>query len=90
MPNNSTKISNKRVKCKIEFSKPVTSVQAKMGEYKADCESGIVPSKEWTLVFNGIKLDKPKVFDVTVIADGMLINMDCITINPALGGGDPF
>lgn len=90
MPNNSTKISNKRVKCKIEFSKPVTSVQAKMGEYKADCESGIVPSKEWTLVFNGIKLDKPKVFDVTVIADGMLINMDCITINLALGGGDPF
>lgn len=90
MANNSTKISNRRVKCKIQFSKPVASVQAKIGEYKAECDSGIVPSKNWTLVFNGIKLNKPKEFDVTVIADGMLVNMDLITINPALGGGDPF
>ena len=90
MVNNTTKISNKRVKCKIQFSKAVSSVQAKIGEYKADCVSDVKPSKNWTLVFSGIKLDKSTTFDVTVIADGVLINIDRITINPALGSGDPF
>lgn len=90
MENNTTKISNKRVKCKIQFSKPISSVQAKIDAHKADCDSEVKPSKNWTLVFSGIKVDKPTTFDVTVIAEGKLINMDRITITPALGGGDPF
>lgn len=90
MANNTTKITNRRVKCKIQFSKPVTSVQAKIESYIADCDADVKPSKNWILVFSGIRLEKSKTFDVTVIAEGRLINMDRITIIPALGGCDPF
>lgn len=90
MTNNTVKISNKRAKCRISFSKPVSSVLAKMEDIDGECTSTITPSKDWTITFSGMKLNKEKEFNVSVIADGVIVNTEKIIVKPALGGGDPF
>ena len=90
MPDNSVKISNKRAKCQLQFSKPVSSVQANIGELKAESASSMIPSKEWTVTFSGLKVNKPTQFSVSLLADGTLISIDPIEVKPALGGDDPF
>lgn len=90
VPGNTVKISNKRARCRIQFSKMVSSVQAKMDGIDAECSSITIPSKEWTITFSGLKLNKEKEFNVSVLADGILVNIDSIKIKPALGGSDPF
>ena len=90
MPGNSVKISNKRAKCRLQFSKPVSSVQAAIGEAKAECVAAPLPSKDWVITFGGLKIDKPAQFAVSLQADGALVPVDPIEIKPALGGDDPF
>lgn len=90
MPGNSVKISNKRAKCRIQFSRPISSMQATIGELKAECTSALVPSKDWTVTFAGLKIDKPTQFPVSLLADETLISIDPIEVKPALGGDDPF
>lgn len=90
MPSNTVKIQSKRAKCRIQFSKPVAALQARIGEKIAECKSGVIPSKDWIITFSDLKLDKPTVFEISVLADGIMVNMDMVTIKPALGGGDPF
>ena len=79
-PGNTVKISNKRARCRIQFSKMVSSVQAKMDGIDAECSSITIPSKEWTITFSGLKLNKEKEFNVSVLADGILVNIDSIKI----------
>ena len=90
MSGNSVKVMNKRAKCRIKFSKPVTSVRAQMDGKEGECTSVTLPSKEWTITFSGMKLDKEKVFNISILADDILVNVEPLTIKPALGGGDPF
>ena len=90
MPGNSVKISNKRAKCRIQFSKPVTSIQATIGALKAECTSAMVPSKDWIVTFSGLKLDKTTQFTVSLLTDGTLVSIDPVEIEPALGGDDLF
>jgi len=90
MVGNSIKITNKRAVCRIQFSKPVKSVQAKAGDIVAECSAGSLPSKEWTITLNGVKIDKATSFAISVLADGTLVNVDPVLLKPALGGGDPF
>lgn len=90
MTGNTVKISNKRAKCRILFSKPVSSIQAKTGEKEGECSSISIPSKEWTITFSGMKLDKITEYNISVIADGVIVNTEPVKIKPALGGGDPF
>jgi len=74
MVGNSIKITNKRAVCRIQFSKPVKSVQAKAGDIVAECSAGSLPSKEWTITLNGVKIDKATSFAISVLADGTLVN----------------
>ena len=90
MPGNSVKISNKRAKCRVQFSKPVSLVQAKIGDLDAECSTGMVPSKDWVVTFTGLKVNKPTQFTISLLADGTLIGIDPVEIKPALGGDDPF
>lgn len=90
MPGNSVKISQKRAKCCLRFSNPVTTVQAAIGQTHAECLSEMTPSKDWIVVFSGLKVNKPIRFDVSLAADGALVHVDPIEIKPALGGDDPF
>lgn len=90
MPGNSVKISNKRAKCRLQFSRPVSSVQAAIGEAKAECVAAPLPSKDWVITFGGLKIDRPAQFAVSLQADGALVPVDPIEIKPALGGDDPF
>ena len=90
MPGNSVKISNKSIKCHVQFSKPVAVVQATIGDLKGECTSTTNPSKEWTVTFSGIKINKPKQFTVSLVADGTLVPIDRVEVKPALGGDDPF
>ena len=90
MPGNSVKIMQRRAKCRLQFSKPVTKVQAKIGEVYAECSSEMSPSKDWTASFSGLKVNKPTRFEVLLVADEALVHVDSIEIKPALGGDDPF
>ncbi len=89
--NNTVKVSNKRIKCQIQFSKPVSSVHAQIGPIIADeCQPSSLPSKDWTLVFSGMQIFRSEKIEITVVADGKMINMEKVTVIPALGGNDPF
>ena len=90
MTGSSFKVSNKQVKCHLQFSRPVSTVQAKIGELNAECFAGLTPSKDWTLVFSGLKVNRPAQFTVSLLADGTLVSINPIEIRPALGGDDPF
>lgn len=90
MPGNSVKISNRRARCRIKFSKPVSAVQATIGNLSAECSSGIVPSKDWIVTFRGLKVSKPTQFVVSLAADGTLVSIEPIEVKSALGGDDPF
>lgn len=90
MPGNSVKISNKRAKCHIQFSKPVSSVQATIGDLKGECTADTTSSKEWTITFSGLKINKPTQFSVSLLADRTLVSVHPIEVKPALGGDDPF
>lgn len=90
MSGNSVKILNKRAKCRVQFSKPVSVVQAKTGNLDAECSTGMVPSKDWVVTFAGLKVNKPTQFAVSLLADGTLIGIDPVEIKPTLGGDDPF
>ena len=90
MAGNTVKISSKRTKCRVQFSKPVSSVQATIGDLKAECTSAMVPSKDWTVTFSGLKINKPTQFQVALQADGTLVSIDPVEVKPALGGDDPF
>ena len=90
MLGNSVKISRRRAVCRLQFSKPVSAVQAAIGELKAECASAVTPAKDWTVTFAGLKIDRTTAFDVSLQADGMLIPIAPVEVKPALGGSDPF
>ena len=90
MPGNSVKISNKRAKCRIQFSKPVTTIQATISDLKAECTAAMLPSKDWVVTFSGLKVDKPTQFAVSLLADGTLVSIDPVEVKPALGEDDLF
>jgi len=90
MPGNSTKIVSKRAKCRLQFSRPVSTVKAKINDNEAECSSGMIPSKDWVLTFAGLKPNKPTKYSVSILADDTLVNVEQVEIKPALGGDDPF
>lgn len=90
MPNNSVKVSNKRAKAQLQFSKPVSSVQASIGEWKAECISTMTPSKEWIISLSDLSVKKAEKYSVSLVADGILVPIDQIEIRPLIGGDDPF
>lgn len=90
LKDNHAKVSNRTVRCPVHFSKPVAEVQASAGSYVAECISNDKPSQDWVISFSGIKLNKIETFEVTIIADGMFVDISKLEIEPALGGNDPF
>lgn len=87
---NSVKIQNKRAKCRVRFSRPVSAVQASAGAYHAECAASATPSRDWTLIFSGMKISKATQFPVSLLADGTLVPIEPLEVKPALGGDDPF
>ncbi len=90
LKNNHVKISNKKIRCPIHFSKPVSVVKATIDSYIAECISSSAPAQDWVITFDGIRINKTETFNVTIIADGILVDIDMLEVEPALGGNDPF
>ncbi len=89
MPGKTVKIRAKQAKCRIRFSRPVTTIVAKIGTNEAVCKAETVPSVDWELVFSGVKAAKS--CTVSILADGTLVNPEPIELLSPLGGGnDPF
>ena len=81
---NTVKISSKKVKAILEFSKPVSNVQAKIGAIEGVC----TPAENmriWTILFQGVPA---KEHFVSVAANGTLVPVEPLIVKPALGDGD--
>ena len=90
MEGNAVRISGRQAKCSLQFSRPVREVQLRMGELNAECSAATRPSRDWTATFAGIRIDRPTRFEVSLLADGTLVNVEPVEIIPALGSDDPF
>ena len=78
------KIRSKRANTVLKFNRSVHSLQARAGDVEGLC-SPTEDARVWKVVFRGIV---SAVYTVSVVADGMLIQMPALTILPALGGGE--
>ncbi|MBR0281844.1 MAG: hypothetical protein IJQ81_09655, partial [Oscillibacter sp.] len=81
---NTVKIQSKRAKAVLKFNRPVHALQVKVGATEGVCRS-MENGKVWEVVFKGIA---PAVHNVSVAADGALIQAEPLEILPALGGGE--
>ncbi len=81
---NPIKIMAKRAKAVLDFSRAVEELQAKIGPVDGVCTPED-NKKRWTIVFRDIA---PKIHPVTIAADGKLVHMEPLEIQPALGGGE--
>ena len=86
----SIKFSMKKAKPVILFNKPVQNVQASLGSVDGICTPIDTVGKEWMIVFSENKAEATKNFkyDPIIIADGKVVHVPSLEINPALGGGD--
>ena len=81
------KITMKKAKTVISFSKAVKSLEVRIGDKQATT-SPVADGKEWAVVFQGIA---PAKYDVTIAADGKLVSITPLTILPPSlvnAGGD--
>ncbi|MBQ6205860.1 MAG: BREX-4 system phosphatase PglZ [Oscillospiraceae bacterium] len=81
---NTVKIQSKRAKAVLKFNRPVHALQVKVGATEGVCRS-MENGKVWEVVFKGIA---PAVHNVSVAADGALVQAEPLEILPALGGGE--
>ena len=81
---NTVKIQSKRAKAVLKFNRPVHALQVKVGATEGVCRS-MENGKVWEVVFKGIA---PAVHNVSVAADGALVQVEPLAILPALGGGE--
>lgn len=80
---NPIKIMSRRAKAVLTFHRPVEDLQAKIGSVDGLCTPE-GDKKRWTIVFKGIA---PAVHQITIVADGKLVHVEPLEIQPALGGG---
>lgn len=78
------KISAKKVKATLKFSKAVDDLQVRIGSVDGVCSTA-EDRRVWTVVFQGVL---PKTHSVSVAANGSLVPVEELTVLPALGGGD--
>ena len=81
---NSVKIMAKKAKAMLKFNCPVDSLQVKIGAVDGVC-SPAQDKKNWSVVFSGVAANK---YDAMIVANGVIVQADQLTIVPALGGGD--
>ena len=81
---NTVKIQSKRAKALLKFNRPVHTLQVKVGATEGMCRP-MEEGKIWEVLFKGIA---PAVRNVSVVADGALVQVEPFTILPALGGGE--
>ena len=81
---NKVKISGKKVKVKLCFNKPVYTLQAEIGSVSGKCEA-TDDNKIWYLTFPGIL---PGLRHVSIAADGVLVHVEDLNVESALGDGD--
>lgn len=81
---NPVKISAKKARAKIEFSRPVNHLQARIDATEGTC-SASADHKTWDIVFSGIS---PGTHEVILVADGILVQAEPLEILPALGVGE--
>ena len=78
------KVSAKKVKAILEFSRPVNSLQAKIGSIDGVCN--LTDKKNiWNIEFSSVI---PNTYNVLLVADGAIVQADPLTVKPALGGGE--
>lgn len=78
------KIMMKKAKPVLKFSRPVHSLQVKLGSYEGKCTPSS-DKKQWTIEFPGIA---PNTYAASIAADGVLVVTEPLKILSALGGGD--
>ena len=78
------KIMAKKAKATLKFNRPVNSLNVRIGAVLGT-SSQTADSRVWTVEFRGVE---PKTHNVTVAANGALVQVEMLTIKPALGGGE--
>ena len=77
------KISMKKAKLTLSFSKPVHNLQVKVANIDGEVSS-MSDGTKWSVVLPGIK---PDTYSAHVYADNTIVEVSDITVLPALSGG---
>lgn len=78
------KISMKKVKLSLKFSRPVVSLAVNISGLTGTATKAGA-GDVWNIVFAGLK---DGTYSATVLADGLILSVPQVKVLPALGGGD--
>ena len=82
--NSKIKIKNKKACAQLNLNLPINVITAKIGEKEAFC-TATQDRKKWFLEFSGVKAGT---YDLTVIADGTMLQLPPLNLTSPLGEGD--
>ena len=80
------KISKRAVRPVIIFNRPVQNIQVKIDTVTGTCTPS-TDKKRWTITFAGLKSGD---YDVSLVADGVLLSVPKLRVRSALGDDDLF
>ena len=80
------KISKRAIRPVIIFNRPVRNIQVKIDTVTGTCTPS-TDKKQWSIICDGLK---PGYYDVSLVADGILLSVPKLTVKSALGDDDLF